>query len=81
MNPTDWKRLKSLPTSTARYIVGGTIASGLQHLNHHPNLPNWGGKHNTARTLAGKAKIAKRKAARSAKCAKRLSRRKRVRAQ
>lgn len=79
MNPADWKRIKSLPTSTPRFIAGGSLPSGPSHQTF-PSLPNWGGKHNTARTLAGKARIAKRKAARSAKCAKRLARGVRVRA-
>lgn len=75
MNPTDWKRLKSMPADTARFIKGGHRPFGDLPPGLHPGLQNWGGRHNTARTLAGKARIAKRKAARSAKCAKRMKRR------
>lgn len=56
--------------------LGAALAAG-----RAPDVPFWVGKHNQARSLRFKARKDKRKAARSPKHAKRLARRKRVRAQ
>lgn len=74
MNPDNWKRLKSLPTLTARYITGGPTITLLPPPGTYA-APTWAGRHNTARTQAGRAAIATRKAARSTRYAKRLARR------